>query len=174
MLGEFQNGPNKAQYNDHLLELIDQAISKNEMIDFLKGNDNYFIPSRDGRSTTDVGAALYSGIHKYYVQNPCSSIKQLFVNAIEQMLSGTELEIMIAFEYLYLQLLAEIKNNSPFELDKACYEKLGRAVTSNADKLKQYKDNADYGSLNPNGAYEYIENIAKYFKDEYGRDIISL
>lgn len=152
-----------------VVEMVDYAYKNNQIKEYLKGEGMYYIRNRYSEKS-DFGAALYNGIHEYYQIN--SNIKDIFENTIREMLKGDELDIMVSFEYIYLQLLSEIKKNCPFYLDKECYEELKNCILNNADMLKQYKSNSDYNPADNSGAYGYIENINNYFEEEYGCKIM--
>lgn len=151
------------------IDMVKNAYENNQMKEYLKGDGIYYIRNRYS-SKSDFGAALYNGIHEYYKINP--NIKNVFQNTIREMLKGDELDIMVSFEYIYLQLLSEIKKSCPFYLDKECYIELKNCLLNNVEKLKQYKSNPDYNSGTDKGAYGYIENIDNYFEENYGHKIL--
>lgn len=154
-----------------IIDKVQNAISKNEMRNFLEGNGEYFIPDREG-DFSNVSAALYVGIYEYFKSNPQSNLKEIFEKTLQDMLLGNELDIMIAFHIIYLQMLAEVKGLSPFEMSKDCYVSLKECVEKNSERLKKYKSHPEYGAFNQNGAYEYIVNINKYMEEKYGRKLI--
>lgn len=153
------------------LEKLKLALSKNELKYFLEGKGDYNIRSREG-FISDRSIALYSGIYEYYNLNPNSQIDIIFEKTLIDMLKENEFDIVTAFEYFWMQIKAEEKNESPFRFDLKSYEALKNAIFLNAEKLKNYKELTEYGSQLENGAYEYIEGIDKYFEDEYNHKIL--
>ena len=149
--------------NNSIVNMLIEALNKNQFEDFLLGNNEYFIENKEGQSS-DYAVALYSGIYEYYKIN--SNIKELFEKTLTNMLNNDENKILVAFDYIYLQILKEINNESPFILDMKIYETLKTSIINNEDKLKRYNMNSE------TFAYNYITNIDTYFEEELGHKIL--
>ena len=148
---------------NNIVNMLDNALKNNELEDFLLGNDNYFIVNKESNET-DHAVSLYSGIYEYYSIN--KNIKNLFEKQIINMLESKEDKIIAAFDYIYLQLLAEINDNSPFKLSDECYKKLKISIINNEEKLKKYKINEE------TSGFSYISNINSFFTEELGHKIL--
>lgn len=147
-----------------IVDMLNDAISKNELKKYLLGTAEYRIPSREGYESDRI-SALKLGIHEMYKKNP--EIKNLFENCLIDMLNGKEIEIVIAFYYIWNQLLFERRNKAPFELDKKIYLILREKINEKEMDLRAYRY-PDFGGGLENGAYEYMSNINQYFEENKG------
>ncbi len=143
------------------------AIAKNEVIKFLRGDGKYMVEPYEcspAAQLTDVGRIISKGVYKVYMYN--KEIKHIFEESLLLMLDSSDFDIYMVCLYLLEQLFNEKYNISPFTLSK----------NSIVDKLT-YRINTRQNSIEKGIKYpnEYVNTFAmaeiqrfrKLCKEEY-------
>ena len=154
-----------------ILDKLNLALNHNELKEFLIGDGDYNIPSREG-FFTDFSSALYMGIYECYKKNPNSNINILFEKEIINMLKGNPFEVMCAFDYCWRQISSEEKGTAPFSLSENCIKNIRESILAKRDLLMKYKEYSQFGSNLEKGAFQYVENIDRMLDNEFGRKIL--
>lgn len=151
------------EYTESFLE----AIKKNELISFLRGDASYRIEVSQytqGAEPTDVGKVLSRVIYKYYSENPI--IKEEFENALMEMVKGTSFDVYVVTLYMMSQLFKEKNGLSPFIMDtKKIVLKLQVALKNNKEALMlgvKYPDGFEKKEV-----WNEIERFDKVCQQEY-------
>ncbi len=148
-------------------EKLIQAVQKNEMILFLRGEGSYKIEASQYAPSvehTDVGRVLSKGIYKLYIENPI--IKQEFERVLIEMLEGTLFDVYIVLLYVMSQLFKEKNSISPFRLN------FDEIIHKLKLQLKIRKKEFQKGLIYPDGlekkeVWNEIERFNKICKEEY-------
>ena len=149
------------------VDILKEAISKNEFLEFLRGEKGYIVRGRDSYfNGTDKAVALNT-IYEYYLSNPNSSINDILEKTLLNLLNSNEKDIMTSFAYFTTHYLAEQNKSAPFSFKNESYRILQNKIEENKEKLKVYKESAEYGKYLSEGAYEYAVNLGNYLNSEY-------
>ena len=147
--------------------MILSAISKQEIIKFLRGEGEYMIETSQyapGGGVTDVGKVLSKGIYKVYVYD--DKIKLKFEESLLKMIDNSDFDIYLVCLYLISQLFKEKNGISPFTLSKnLIVEKLLLRINEREVHIKE-------GITYPNGyvntnAMAEIQRFRTVSKEEY-------
>lgn len=150
-----------------ILQMTYEAIEKQEMINFLRGEKQYMVEVSQYAPVAelpDVGKILSRGIYKAYKVNVY--IKNEFEQALYSMLEMSDYDVYIVCLYLASQLFKEKNKLSPFEIDKQDF------ITKLKEEIEKRKTSLQNGIVYPNGyhnkkAWEELKRFKDVFKEEY-------
>jgi hypothetical protein len=158
---------------NEIKELFLQAIENNEVSKFLNGEKNYkvrvphFVPIN---IPTDWEQIL-PNIYEIYQEKLELNIKQLFQDALVEMINKDNTSLYSAVNILYFQLLRENRNRASFRIDK---EKilpiLKMKIMEKKDDLE--KDLRWTGEINNEGLWGDFQRVDKLLKEETGTGIL--
>ena len=152
-------------------EMLYEAIQKEELILFLKGEKEYNItPSQytPAAEPTDVSKVLSKVIYKVYETD--SSIKEEFEETLLIMLGETDYDVYVAVLYIMSELFKEKNGLSPFNIN----------ISSILPKLKcevlQREESFKEGIVYSNGfvsskVWDNLERFNHVCKEEYGIEL---
>ena len=152
-------------------EMLYEAIQKEELILFLKGEKEYNItPSQytPAAEPTDVNKVLSKVIYKVYETD--SSIKEEFEETLLIMLGETDYDVYVAVLYIMSELFKEKNGLSPFNIN----------ISSILPKLKcevlQREESFKEGIVYSNGfvsskVWDNLERFNHVCKEEYGIEL---
>jgi hypothetical protein len=151
-----------------ILTMLKEAISKGEIILFLRGEGKYLCENNEmvqAPEQTDVSKILSRGIYKLYKED--DTIKNIFEDSLIEMLDGDDFDVYMVGSYLTSILFKENNGLSSFSVDKEkIIEKFSREVIARETRIKE-------GIKHPSGfvntsAWEDIERFNTVCKSEYG------
>lgn len=150
-----------------ILQMTYEAIEKQEMINFLRGDKEYMVEVSQYAPVAelpDVGKILSRGIYKVYKIN--INIKNEFEQALYSMLEMSDYDIYMVCLYLASQLFKEKNKLSPFEINK---QDLLFKLKGEIEKRKTSLQN---GIVYPNGyqnkkVWDELNRFKDLFKEEY-------
>lgn len=149
-------------------DMFFEAIEKNELCLFLKGDKEYrietsqYVPSTE---PTDVSKVLSDVVYKAYEMD--SGIKERVEETLFFMLEQTDYDVYIVILYIMSQLFKEKNGLSPFTLNLSyILPKLREEVIKRRESLKN-------GIVYPGGfvgkfAWDEMERFRCICKQEYG------
>lgn len=144
-----------------------RAISKQEIIKFLRGEGEYMIESSQyapSAGLTDVGKVLSKGIYKIYVYN--NSMKPKFEESLLKMIDSSDFDMYLVCLYLISQLFKEKNGLSPFTLSKdLIVEKLSLKINERELYIKKGIKYPN-GYINTNAMAE-IQRFRMISQEEY-------
>ncbi|SDB35432.1 hypothetical protein SAMN02910298_01747 [Pseudobutyrivibrio sp. YE44] len=150
-----------------VLAVLKEAISKGEIIPFLRGEGEYMCEHNEmvqAPEQTDVSKVLSRGIYKLYKED--NSIKVLFENGLLEMLDGDDFDVYMVGAYLTSILFKEQNGLAPFSLDKdKIIDRFSEEVLSRKDRIKAGVKHAS-GFVNAS-AWEDIERFNYVCKTNY-------
>ena len=150
-------------------ETLIQALNHNAFPAFLRGEKEYVVKGRDSYGDgTDAAVALYA-VYKYFVSKPDSRINALLETTLIDLLKGNMHDILTAFSYFTIQFLEEMNETAPFYFKNESYRLLQKTIKDNAETLREYKAEEQYGKTLNEGAYEYMTRLGAYLNTQYGR-----
>lgn len=124
-------------YMDYI-ELLHDAIKKDEIYSFLRGENRYKIEISQyvpGVLPTNVEKAL-SIIYECYQEEP--NVKDLFIGALGKMINGTAFDVYLSIIYFMDILFDEHHNLSTFNIDiDKMVMNIQRSIENNRSKLKR-------------------------------------
>lgn len=150
-----------------ILQMTYEAIEKQEIIKFLRGENEYMIEASQyapAAELPDVGKILSRGIYRAYKDN--AYIKNELEHALASMLEMADYDVYIVCLYLASQLFKEKNKLSPFEMDKQ------NILKKLKGEIERRKASIQNGIIYPNGyqnekAWDELERFKKVFKVEY-------
>ena len=156
---------------NQIVKKINEAISSDTFIEFLEGKNHYRLMNGSHLANlstpNDYVRILKEGIYSYDEYE----IKTLLENSLIEMSKADILGLYCAVEILYTQLLFEIKEESPFKIDK---EKIllviRKEIKEKKDSLLRYYDWE--GRNEVEGMYGYMKRMNIAFNKHFDCSII--
>lgn len=151
--------------------LINNAISKNEVLKLLRGEKKYEIVVSE--FSQDIFPTYINGvlINCFYKQkdNICN-IENIFYNSLEQLINGSASDVYIATLYFDACIFQEERNKATFILNKEKFAtKLKSAISVHKEELQNSVVFANgMKKINP---FRNIQNFNKFY-EKYGISII--
>lgn len=153
--------------------LINKAIRENEMIQLLRGENEYELVVSEFSPDifpTDINMVLVNCFYKQ--KENIKDIDSIFCKAINKLLCGTASDVYTAILYFDTCIFQEEKNKATFLLDKeSLAQVIKKAVNENKKEL-QDKIKFPNGMIKKN-PWKNIENFNNYYCKKYGFSILS-
>lgn len=151
--------------------LIKNAVEKNEVVNLLRGEEEYRIEISKFTSDvfpTDVNEVLVNCFYKQK-DNICN-IENIFFNSLEQLINGSASDVYIAILYFDTCIFQEEINKATFILNKEKFAtKLKSAISVHKEELQNSVVFANgMKKINP---FKNIQNFNKFY-EKYGISII--
>lgn len=146
------------------------ALEKDELIEYLEGKGEYkvepheFVPAE---APTDISSIMTYGVYALYTQDPQSGIDKKLFDALKKMMNGNALDLYVATNIVYNQLLLESYGHPRFITKKSSIlPQLSAAINKNKDKLSHYFGcgGADY----KNGVMWVLERWKRNAMEDWG------
>ncbi|SMC22022.1 hypothetical protein SAMN02745134_01511 [Clostridium acidisoli DSM 12555] len=152
--------------------LLDEAIKHGEILAFLRGEKQYRIETSQympGVEPTDAGKVLSKAIYKSYKESP--EIKEIFEDALINMLNGDAMDIYLVVLYVTSQLFKEMNDIAPFKINKNfIIAKLQNKIAENKKLLSEDIKLSD--GFIKKGVWNNIERFDSVCNMEYGFRLI--
>lgn len=160
--------------NEELLALTKKAFDNDEVAEFLCGEKGYAVhgnPDISADIPTDFGRIVEDGIYELYVQTKDQSIILKTKSALLQLISGTPVNIWIAFMIVRRQLSKYDKKRAPFNMaDDNILFSLRKSLYANEVELRECK--LYMGANCENGLWQDIHRIDKNYKEYMGVSVL--
>jgi hypothetical protein len=155
-------------------ELFIQSIQNNEVVKFLKGEENYKVPVPHMTPVyipTDW-TQIMPNIYKVYLEKPELNIKQLLEDTLIEMINDDNIALYAAVNIIYDHLLNnKLYHEAPFEMNKEnLLPLLKNKLIQKQDDLK--KDFRWMGKGQSEGLWSEIKRIDGRLKEETGTGIL--
>lgn len=154
------------------VNLINNAIEKNEVLNLLRGDKGYEIENSQFVSDvlpTDIGRVLINCFYKQVGR--IDGIEKLFIENIYALLSGDAVDVYIAILYIRTCIFYEEKGSAPFIIEKEVLaDKFREVLNSKKDDLQ--REVIFCNKMKKKNPWKNIENFNKYFYKNYGFGII--
>lgn len=153
--------------------LINKAIKKNEVLKLLRGEKDYAIIMSEFSPDvfpTDINTIL---VNCFYKQNEnISEIKEIFINAIEALISSSSAaDIYISVLYYDACIFQEERGKATFTIDKTIIaNKIKLAIKEKKDDLRG--EIVFCNGLKKCNALKNIENFNTYYIKKYGISVL--
>lgn len=158
--------------NDEIHTLTKKAFENNNLIAFLKGEDDYvcaFDRFVSADMPTDIGRVIQEGIYTVYEED--SKIIDFYRKAVIELLENSAVDVWLAYHICWTQKYKEINKLSPFEFfTDDILEKLKENVILYSDELKQIKK--WQGAKLENGLFDDIQALEKTMRKHFGVSLL--
>ncbi|TYQ16961.1 UNVERIFIED_CONTAM: hypothetical protein Cloal_3551 [Acetivibrio alkalicellulosi] len=155
-------------------DLLEQAIAKNELNKFLRGDGDYkvsvphMVPVNIPTDWTNI---IPNGIYKLFIENPNIGMDKIFENTLISMIDDDNLNLYVVINVLFEQISKEAENRSPFIIDRCKILPLLKSkLNQNRDDLKT--DFRWMGIGEPEGLWSEIKRINTIMKKELRVSVI--
>lgn len=160
--------------NEELLALTKKAFDNDEVAEFLCGENGYAIHGNRDIPTnipTDFGRIVEDGIYKLYDCTQDQTIILKTKSALLRLISGTPVNVWIAFMIVRRQLSKYDKKRAPFNMvDDDILFSLRKSLYANEAKLRECK--LFLGANCENGLWQDIHRIDKNYKEYMGIGVL--
>lgn len=155
-------------------EKLSVALEKNELIPFLKGEYPYTETFHQFTSVslpTDIEKILSQGIYDLYEERPDLNLKKELEEALLEMISKTSMDLYLAVNIFFNQVISESYGTAPFEIDK---DKLIPAIKKSLDSNKEVLMNCFEweGKGKSLGMWEEVLRINNIINQKIGISIV--
>ena len=158
----------------NIKNLLLEAVSKNEMIEFLEGKNGYrvnvsqFVPLN---VPTDWTQIIPIGIYSAFLEKPKLKLDEMYEDAIIRMLEGDVFDIYVALSITHFQLLEEQSQTSPFRMNKdKILKKLREVIKVNEEYLRNYFEWS--GAVYKDGMWGEVNRIDYLWREYLGISIL--
>lgn len=157
-----------------ITDLIMDALAKNELDKFLRGDKPYSIKPNQwvaANVPTDWTVIIPQGIYEVYKHNSSINIKKIFEDTLIKMIFDDLGNLYVALNIIYNQLLWEHDNRAVFKIDR---KKIMPLLTKKLYEKKTELEN-DFrwlGSGEPKGLWSEVLRIDSILKDEMGHGVL--
>lgn len=152
--------------------LIRNAIEKNEVINLIRGEQEYEIVVSEFTSDifpTDINSVLMNCFYKQsdYIDN----IEKIFKDTFDKLLSGNASDVYIAVLYFDACIFQEERGKATFFINK---EEVGKKIKESiSENQKELENSIEFcNGMKKNNPWKNIENFNKYYQNKYKISII--
>lgn len=159
---------------NEIVNYINEAIMSDTFIELLEGKNHYRMINNSHLANlstpNDYVRILKEGIYSFE-EHEISEIKILLEDSLVEMSKADILGLYCAVEILYTQLLFEMKEESPFKIDK---EKILPVIRKEIEEKKEYLQKYyDWEGRNEiEGMYGYMKRMNIVFSKRFLCSII--
>lgn len=151
------------------MNIVEKALEKNELRLLLEGKDEYKL---ENDSWASISAPIdwtrvIPLVYKEYEKTNDVRIKEMYTEAIREMLLGDAEEVYCGVAVLYFQILREQTNRSPFSVQ--CEDFVEIATTAISQKETQLKAIKKWaGQTSEDGLWSEIQRYRKLLFSKFG------
>lgn len=160
--------------NEELFALTKKAFDNDEVAEFLCGENGYAIHGNRDISTnipTDFGRIVEDGIYKLYDCTKDQTIVLKTKSALLKLISGTPVNVWVAFMIVRRQLSKYDKGRAPFNIvDDDILFSLKKSLYANEARLRECK--LFLGANCENGLWQDINRIDQNYKKDMGVSVL--
>lgn len=157
-----------------IIDLAMDAIAKNELDKFLRGDKPYGIKLNQwvaANVPTDWTVIIPQGIYEIYKQKPAICIEKIFEDTIIKMIFTDLTNLYVALNIVYNQLLWEHDHRAAFKINR---KKIMPLLTKKLHEKQMELEN-DFrwlGNGEPKGLWSEVIRIDGILKDEIGQGVL--
>jgi hypothetical protein len=153
--------------------LTQKAFETNHVKNLLLGEIGWEIkPNQKSAAATpqDWDRIMVYGIAPYCIEKDTTVRVSCFENAFRELLSGTPVEIAIAYEYYFCYCYSVKSHTKNFMFSQSLREALANSIVKNKDKLTQLTEWCGYAY--PDGLYLNIQCMDSVVGKKFGMNIL--